>query len=481
MLSDVAQELNVIETFEPVYIIDKERIIRGVAEAQEAREGLAQRRDIFCDCVFGEDRALCIFAGGVADERRAAADDDDRSMTGLLPAAQAHDREQIADMETRRGAVEADIGRLRRVVQQCVELGGIRTLMDQVALIHFVQEVIVVGGHSSFSGGAGFPLSTCLSDDIRHFMDRCVHIAPMMGLTDHAGRFLMRCLSRHLQLWTEMISAPALVNGDAARILGTDEGASSVILQLGGGRPEELAAAARIGEAAGYREINLNAGCPSCRVSAGGFGAALMLEPSRAARCVEAIAEAVDIPVSVKCRIGVDDQEPEEVLPEFVRLLSRAGARYFVIHARKAWLKGLNPKQNRNVPPLNYELVYCLKSEFPESRFILNGGIGALADVARHIDRIDGVMIGRAAFRDPFMLTDLDRRFFGVDEPRRSRYEVLSQLVDYAERKDLPRAKMIRLASGLWAGERGVSDLRRALNAHIERSSVLVAARALAA
>ena len=303
----------------------------------------------------------------------------------------------------------------------------------------------------------------------------------MMGWTDRHGRFLLRCLSRHLGLWTEMISAPALVRRGAAQILGADPIADEVVLQLGGSAPDELARAAQIGERAGYREINLNAGCPSCKVSVGGFGAALMLTPDRAARCIEAMAEAVDIPVSVKCRIGVDDQDSEKVLPEFIDLLSRAGAARFVIHARKAWLKGLSPKQNRTLPPLNYPLVYEMKSQFPQTPIILNGGIGTLDDIARHLDYMDGVMIGRAAFRDSFMLAELDQRFFSGMKTSNARHEVLERLVDYAAQNDLPRAILVRLASGLWTGVRGASYVRRALNQDMDRRSLLEVATGLAA
>ena len=315
-------------------------------------------------------------------------------------------------------------------------------------------------------------------------MNKSVEIAPMMGWTDRHGRFLLRSLSRHLGLWTEMISAPALVRRGAARILGADPIADEVVLQLGGSAPDELAQAARIGERAGYREINLNAGCPSCKVSAGGFGAALMLTPDRAARCVEAMAEAVDIPVSVKCRIGVDDQDCEKVLPEFIGLLSGAGAARFVIHARKAWLKGLSPKQNRTVPPLNYPLVYEMKSRFSQVPIILNGGISTLDDVARHLDYMDGVMIGRAAFRDSFMLAELDQRFFSnikTSKTSFARHEVLERLVDYAAQNNLPRAVLVRLASGLWTGVRGASYVRRALNQDMDRRSLLEVAVGLAA
>ncbi len=305
-------------------------------------------------------------------------------------------------------------------------------------------------------------------------MDQCLHIAPMMGWTDRAGRFLMSCLSPRLRLWTEMIAAPALIHGDAARILGEDELAASSVLQLGGADPAILARAAKIGEARGYSEINLNAGCPSCRVSAGGFGAALMLEPERAARCVAAIAEAVSIPVSVKCRLGVDEQDPEVILPDFIHRLAQAGACRFVVHARKAWLKGLNPKQNRNVPPLDYGLVYRLKARFSRVEIILNGGIENLENAARHLHYVDGVMIGRAAFRDPMMLAD-------PNNASKSRGEIFRLLADYAARHNVPRARLVRLASGLWRGQRGAAQFRRALHDHEDHESLLAAAERLAA
>lgn len=227
-------------------------------------------------------------------------------------------------------------------------------------------------------------------------------VAPMMDWTDRHCRFLHRLMTRRAMLYTEMVTAPAVVHGDRERLLGFDPAEHPVALQLGGSDPGELRAAVRLAAPFGYDEINLNVGCPSDRVQSGCFGAVLMERPGLVADCVAAMLEASPVPVTVKCRIGVDDQRPEEVLPDFLERVSAAGVRHFVIHARKAWLKGLSPKENREIPPLDHKLVEQMKAQFPHLTICINGGITSL-DQARALlaAGLDGVMIGRAAYHDP--------------------------------------------------------------------------------
>ena len=288
-------------------------------------------------------------------------------------------------------------------------------------------------------------------------MNKIIHIAPMMGWTDRHGRHLLRLLSPHLGLWSEMKAAAAVIHGADAVLDGVSP-SCDVVLQLGGCVASDLALAAKKAAARGFRSINLNMGCPSCRVGAGGFGAAMMLDLEGAARCVAALKRAVDIPISVKCRIGVDDQEPEEVLPRLLETLAAEGVRDFVIHARKAWLKGLSPKQNRTLPPLDYALVYKMKQTYPHLNIILNGGITDLTQARALEEKVDGVMIGRAALRNPFMLTELN------DKPA-DRQTLLEQFTDYALCEGLSAHHLTHYVSGLWTAQKGAAYFRRKLNA----------------
>src|SRR3954470_7979190 len=238
-------------------------------------------------------------------------------------------------------------------------------------------------------------------------------VAPMMDWTDSPCRVLHRCLSRHALLYTEMVTAEAVLHGDRARLLGFDAIEHPVALQLGGSDPVKLAQAAKIAADFGYDEVNLNVGCPSDRVQSGRFGACLMREPQLVADCVAAMRAAVSIPVTVKCRIGVDDQDPEQSLRTLIDACTAAGVSVFAVHARKAWLEGLSPKENREIPPLDYALVYALKREHPELTIVLNGGINTLDEAERHLAHVDGVMLGRAAYHSPAILADVDARFFG--------------------------------------------------------------------
>lgn len=309
----------------------------------------------------------------------------------------------------------------------------------------------------------------------------------MMEWTDRHCRVFLRAITRRTLLYTEMVHSGALLHGDADRHLGHDPAEYPLALQLGGSNPQDLAAAARLGEEAGYGEVNLNVGCPSERVSAGRFGACLMAEPALVADCVQAMAEAVRIPVTVKCRIGIDDQDSYEELSGFVATVAGRGCRTFAIHARKAWLSGLSPKQNREVPPLNYDYVYRLKKDFPDLEIILNGGISTLEAATGHLARVDGVMIGRAAYHDPWMLRDADRLVFGDDDDGPgSRHDVVAAMLPYIEdqcRLGVPLARMTRHMSGLFNGLPGARAWRRYLaeNAHRRNAGaeILIQAAAL--
>ncbi len=253
----------------------------------------------------------------------------------------------------------------------------------------------------------------------------------MMDWTDRHDRYFLRLISRHAFLYTEMVTADAVIHGDRDKLLGFDPAEHPLALQLGGSDPQRLAQAARIGEDYGYDEINLNVGCPSDRVQSGRFGACLMREPDLVADCVSAMGAAVHVPVTVKCRIGVDDQEPEEVLPAFVEKVSGAGCATFIIHARKAWLQGLSPKDNRTVPPLDYPLVFALKRARPDLEIILNGGLASPEIAHAHLVDVDGVMLGRAAYQSPYLLADVDRLFYGGGDNPPARGEIVEALMPY--------------------------------------------------
>jgi tRNA-dihydrouridine synthase A len=287
----------------------------------------------------------------------------------------------------------------------------------------------------------------------------------MMDWTDRHCRVLHRQLTRRAMLYTEMLTTGAILHGDRARLLAFDASEHPVALQLGGSDPTDLAEAARIGEAEGYDEINLNVGCPSDRVQSGRFGACLMREPQLVAECMAAIADAVQVPVTVKCRIGVDDQDPETSLFELVDLCAQAGVRHFVVHARMAWLKGLSPKENRDIPPLDYPLVWRLKRERPELTIAINGGIASLEEAEEHLKHVDGVMLGRAAYHTPSLLGEVDGRIFGAGETVDA-YESVTRYRPYVAR-ELARgthlAAMTRHMLGLFHGTPGARTWRRIL------------------
>ena len=289
----------------------------------------------------------------------------------------------------------------------------------------------------------------------------------MMDWTDRHCRYLLRLISRRTLLYTEMVPTGAVLHGDRARFLGFDPAERPLALQLGGAEPEDLAACARLAEAEGYDEVNLNVGCPSDRVQHARFGACLMAEPALVARCIAAMQDAVGIPVTVKSRIGIDDQDDYVDLLRFVDSVASVGCRSFTVHARKAWLEGLSPKQNREIPPLNYERVYRLKAERPDLEIVINGGIRSLDEAEAHLARVDGVMIGRAAYQDPYLLAEADRRLFGVPGPAVSREAVVEAMIAYAQRetaRGVPVKCITRHMLGLFNGLPGARAWRRSLS-----------------
>jgi len=295
-------------------------------------------------------------------------------------------------------------------------------------------------------------------------------VAPMMEWTDRHCRYLHRLLTRRARLYSEMVTAEAVIRGDRTRLIGFDPFEHPVALQLGGAEPARLALAARIAEDFGYHEINLNVGCPSDRVQSGRFGACLMREPALVAECVAAMGAAVSIAVTVKCRIGVDDQDPGESLRALIAFCTTAGVETFVIHARKAWLSGLSPKENRDVPPLDYALVYGIKRENPLLTIVVNGGIASLDDAARHLTHLDGVMMGRAAYQSPALLADVDARLFGG--ALRDLDGVVENYLVYVERglrDGVPLHAMTRPMLGLFNGRAGARQFRRHLSENATR------------
>ncbi len=310
----------------------------------------------------------------------------------------------------------------------------------------------------------------------------------MMEWTDRHCRYFLRLISARAFLYTEMVTAEAVLFGDKERVLGFDAAEHPVGLQLGGCNPEKLAAAARIGADWGYDEINLNIGCPSDRVQSGRFGACLMADPELVAECVSAMGEAAAVPVTVKCRIGIDDQDAEKSLDRFVDTVAEAGCSTFLVHARKAWLDGLSPKENRDVPPLDHGRVHRLKARRPQLEIVINGGIASLEEAAPHLRHLDGVMLGRAAYADPHLLAEVDRALYGANAQPPTRLDVLDRFMAYVER-ELARGvrlnAMTRHVLGLFHGQPRARVFRRHLaeNAHLDGAGieVLEQARAIVA
>jgi tRNA-dihydrouridine synthase A len=293
----------------------------------------------------------------------------------------------------------------------------------------------------------------------------------MMDWTDSPCRGLHRCLTRHALLYTEMVTAEAVLHGDRARLLGFDAFEHPVALQLGGSDPTKLAEASKIAADFGYDEINLNVGCPSDRVQSGRFGACLMREPALVATCVAAMRAAVSIPVTVKCRIGVDDQDPEQSLRALIDACAAAGVTVFAVHARKAWLEGLSPKENRDIPPLDYALVYRIKQERPDLTILVNGGIENLEQAEAHLTHVDGVMLGRAAYQNPALLAEVDARFFGaapVDLD--AAIETYAGHVERQLRQGARLHPLIKPMLGLYNGRPGARLFRRHLSEQAVRA-----------
>jgi tRNA-dihydrouridine synthase A len=288
----------------------------------------------------------------------------------------------------------------------------------------------------------------------------------MMEWTDRHCRFFHRLLTRRALLYTEMLTTGAVLHGDRTRLLRFDPAEHPLALQLGGSDPHALAKCARIGADAGFGEINLNVGCPSDRVQDGRFGACLMAEPVLVGDCVAAMKAAVPVPVTVKCRIGIDDQDTEQALETFAQAVEQAGADALIVHARKAWLKGLSPKENREVPPLDYERVYRLKTAHPRLTVVLNGGVGSVEEAFAHLERVDGVMMGRAAYQEPWRLIAVDSLFFGEDTPVASPKEAAKMLVPYIERELAQGTRLhaiTRHLHGLFRAVPGARAFRRHL------------------
>jgi tRNA-dihydrouridine synthase A len=297
--------------------------------------------------------------------------------------------------------------------------------------------------------------------------NRLLSIAPMMDWTDRHYRFFARLITRHTLLYTEMVTTGALTHGDRERFLRFDPAEHPVALQLGGSDPAELAECAGMGTDWGYDEINLNVGCPSDRVQNGRFGACLMAEPGLVADCVAAMKARVSVPVTVKTRIGIDDLDSYEHLAGFTDTVSSAGCDVLIVHARKAWLSGLSPRENRDVPPLRYDVVERLKRDFPALPMVINGGIRTLPDAKAMLDRLDGVMIGRAAYQEPWMLADADRLIYGDEAPPPDPHAVLEAMLPYVERNlaaGVPLSSMTRHLLGLFHGRPGARAWRRHLS-----------------
>jgi len=311
-------------------------------------------------------------------------------------------------------------------------------------------------------------------------------VAPMMDCTDRHARFLLRLISRRALLYTEMVPAGAIVHGKATRFLAYDPAERPLAVQFGGSEPRELARCARLAEVFGYDEVNLNVGCPSDRVQAGRFGACLMAEPARVAECVAAMCAATALPVTVKCRIGIDDQDSEADLHRFVAAVTQAGCTRLIVHARKAWLQGLSPRENRDIPPLDYPRVHRLRREFPGLTVIINGGLTSLDAALGQLAQVDGVMLGRAAYHNPWLLAEVDERVYGEAPSALTRLQVLDAYLPYVARQlaaGVALPAMSRHLLGLFQGVPGGRRFRRVISerAHWGGAGVEVLREAAAA
>ena len=303
-------------------------------------------------------------------------------------------------------------------------------------------------------------------------LQRKFSVAPMLDWTDRHERFFLRLISQHALLYTEMVTTGAIVHGDRDRFLGFNSAEHPLALQLGGSDPVALKTCALVAEDYGYDEINLNVGCPSDRVQSGSFGACLMAQPQLVAECIASMQSAVNIPVTVKHRIGIDQQDSSDELCEFVAALAQVGCEVFIVHARKAWLKGLSPKENRDIPPLQYETVHRLKAAYPERQFIINGGFTTLQQASQQLAFVDGVMMGREVYHNPYILAEVDKIFYQDDHVLPSRHQVLQQLLPYVEEelhKGTRLHAITRHILGLFQGLPGARAWRRHLSENATR------------
>ena len=310
-------------------------------------------------------------------------------------------------------------------------------------------------------------------------------IAPMMDWSDHNCRYFWRLLTKQALLYTEMVTTGALIHGDRKRFLHFNREEHPVALQLGGSDPKDLARCARWAQEWGYDEVNINCGCPSDRVQSGMFGACLMGKPNLVADCVKAMMDSCDIPVTVKHRIGIDHMESYEQLLAFIEPVAVAGCSVFIVHARKAWLQGLSPKENREIPPLNYPWVYQLKKDFPHLTIVVKGGIQTIEECQTHLDHVDGVMLGREAYQNPWMLAQVDEALFGMDSPLKSRDDVIAELLPFAEQHLAQGGQLNHITRhilGLYQGIPGARKFRRHLseNAYKKEAGIRILAEAYA-
>ncbi|MFT5572420.1 MAG: tRNA-dihydrouridine synthase A [Cryomorphaceae bacterium] len=316
-------------------------------------------------------------------------------------------------------------------------------------------------------------------------IDRSFCVAPMLDCTDRHERYLLRLISKHAVLYTEMVTTGAIIHGDQPRFLDFDGSEHPVALQLGGSDVGDMTRCSEIAQEWGYDEVNINVGCPSDRVQSGSFGACLMQSPDLVAQNVKQMRAAVDIDVTIKCRIGVDEQDPQYALWQLVDASANAGCSVFLVHARKAWLKGLSPKENRNVPPLDYELVYRLKQDFPELEIVINGGINTIDQCHMHLEHVDGVMMGRETYSNPYILAEVDQAFYGSDSIAKTRDQIMQQYIDYVDVRLAAGNRLNHLSKhvvGLYHGEPKSRLWRRHIseNAHLPGSDSSVLKNAYA-
>lgn len=303
-------------------------------------------------------------------------------------------------------------------------------------------------------------------------LNRKISIAPMMDWTDRHDRYFLRIIAPHVLLYTEMVTVNALLHGDFKRFLSFHPFERPLALQLGGNDPGKMALCAELGESFGYDEVNINVGCPSDRVKSGSFGACLMLDPSLVADCVAAMKAKVKIPVTVKCRIGVDEQDSYEQLTHFIETIAQAGCTTFIIHARKAWLNGLSPKENREIPPLRYDIVHQIKKDFPYLSITLNGGIKTIAAIDEQLNQVDGVMIGREAYTNPYFLSEIEKKYFANENLSKTRMQIMGEYLPYIQTQLENKTRlsnMTRHILGLFMGQKNARMWRRYLSEHANK------------